>query len=175
MAASEAPSCPTSRLRSATFSDATRMKPAARLGCSPRVGRRRAQPSGQNAVAGCGRSRKRRARPHSSRRDHGLLRSRAARLHRRQRGSRHHDPHRRLVGLSRRAGCRPRSPCHRSDRRPCGAAVDPPRLLQPEDLGLSTTVCARNTCRPISTNSLSVSIAVAPATPLSPRSSASAS
>ena len=82
------------------------------------------------------RSRKRRARPHSSRRDHGLLRSRAARLHRRQRGSRHHDPHRRLVGLSRRAGCRPRSPCHRSDRRPCGAAVDPPRLLQPEDLGV---------------------------------------
>ena len=40
MAASEAPSCPTSRLRSATFSDATRMKPPARLGCSPRVGRR---------------------------------------------------------------------------------------------------------------------------------------
>ena len=121
------------------------------------------------------RSRKRRARPHSSRRDHGLLRSRAARLHRRQRGSRHHDPHRRLVGLSRRAGCRPRSPCHRSDRRPCGAAVDPPRLLQPEDLGRLPPVCARNTCRPISTNSFSVSIAVAPATPLSPRSSASAS
>jgi hypothetical protein len=38
MAASEAPSCPISRLRSATFSDATRMKPPAQLGCSPRVG-----------------------------------------------------------------------------------------------------------------------------------------
>ena len=64
----------------------------------------------------------------SSRRDHRLLPPSLHGYHRRQRGSRHHDPHRRLVGLSRRAGCRPRSPCHRSDRRLCGAAVDPPRL-----------------------------------------------
>src|SRR5512134_3835561 len=38
-------------------------------------------------------------------------------------------------GYPGRTGYRPRSPCDRSDGRPCRAAVGPPRLLQPEDLG----------------------------------------
>ena len=89
----------------------------------------------QNARRRRGRSRRRRARPHSPRNNRGLFRRLAARFCRRQPGSRRNHQNRRMGSLSRRAQRRSRSPCRWQHGCPYRAAVDPSRLLQLEDLG----------------------------------------
>ena len=104
---------------------------------------------------------------HPAGRHRRLLRRQPASLHGRQHGTRQHRKDRRLASLSRRTRGQPPAPRDRRHGRPSRPALDPPRLLKPQNLGARRLPrpAGQATSRPISTSSSSASIGAGPDTP----------